>query len=43
MIILIFLTVFVFIFFEVKFDYTKEKQLLLWYTINKKRKYLIIW
>ena len=43
MILFILTIVFFYVYFEIKFDYTKEKKLLVWYTHNKERKYYVLW
>lgn len=34
---------FLYLRYEIKFDYTKEKKLLLWYTYKSNRKYWVLW
>jgi len=40
---LLIIVAFIFIQFEIKFDFTREKKLLLWYTHKKERKFWVLW
>lgn len=43
MILIVIILIYLIVRYEIRIDYTKERNILLWYTYKKKRKYLILW
>lgn len=42
-VLILFIIAYLYFEFDVKFDYTRDEKLLLWYTQNSNRNYWILW